>query len=115
METWSYHLRMGTGAILQHSTLSSDGCIGSPGIFNNIPDKDRGVISIYSPANCRYPGEKYRQDSYLDTEVVFLLEKMKPHCRKVFYNAKHKCEPFFITKPENAPILKSGIDRDTVI
>lgn len=75
METWSYHLRMGAGAILKHSTLSSDGYMGSPGISNNFPDQDRDVISIYSPANCRYPGEKYRQDSFLDTEVVLLLER----------------------------------------
>ena len=61
------------------------------------------------------PTENYRYDSYLDTEGVFLLEMLKPHCRKVFYNAKHKCEPVFITIPENAHSSDDTRHRNTVM
>ena len=50
----------------------SDGLNGSPGIiFSGSRDKDRGVISKYSPANCRNMGIDRQpftgKVSYLDT------------------------------------------------
>ena len=75
METWSYHLRMGAGAVLKHSTLSSDGDIGSPGNSNNFRIRIEASFQSILPPIAGIPGKKYRQDSFLDTEVVLLLER----------------------------------------
>jgi hypothetical protein len=42
---------------------------------------------------------------FIDTLAFSLLENMIPHCRKVFYNVKHKCEPFFFTGRKTIPPL----------
>ena len=42
---------------------------------------------------------------FIDTQVLSLVEKVIPHCRKVFYNVKHQCEPFFFTGTKTIPPL----------